>query len=699
MKKFGISLFLLISLLVFSVNSPKQPILFFNVDDSVKGLPTNLQNLINIALYENLDSETNFPVFDSRFSYNFYPQDNVYTVEVAVSAARILGLENQILKKYPLSSPTFEDIKSDLEKIYIQNGYDFSRNFGYMEYINEYFKSKLGVPLFDSYIPLKKIDKSDAIKYILKIFTLYALENNWNFGYYIPMTNTKNMITYAEELNYRLGAGISSPDDIGYISVFEKYFFIKYDGKIIPVIKLPYFQENNTFKGDSLINRAQFYSLISVIFGNIPKQINKDELIPVRTLNNMISYLPKTTLTGEPILFEIKSTSSSIVKYIEPYKFSNDVVKFKTKDGELITLDNSKITVKTNYYIENIVENTSHTKTLKRQKEDYYNGKSFAMNYKYLDEKDENTAKFEFLSSGTIKRDENGIWIVNTTHDYNRKIKIPNNLVLSKKFKIDGNNIKIKWYSVDVETLSEMKKIATKRIPGIPEKYIKLHREVKAEDIPDNIGILFKTEVKYNYRKKIIKSDYQNSTVNYFNVKDRLNAKREYANLSSLNEFLSHYNNFEKIDSEENYSFVNYWKDISKKLNELKTDEKAHFIPEMKINIDLVEETFYQKPKDMEIYFWTFYGGKLVSFEPATYRLFTQKFVAPLKYNPNAYLYVKYKDGTTKSGKIREIGKKLLYNDTHEYLRDMLLWFQVALKVDKYGNRYLEIVYIIAEEI
>lgn len=60
---------------------------------------------------------------------------------------------------------------------------------------------------------------------------------------------------------------------------------------------------------------------------------------------------------------------------------------------------------------------------------------------------------------------------------------------------------------------------------------------------------------------------------------------------------------------------------------------------------------------------------------------------------------MKYKDGSVKNGMMRTDGKKMLYNNSGEYLRDLLLWFQVALKVDKYGNKYLEIVYIIAEEI
>ncbi|WP_129408674.1 hypothetical protein [Marinitoga lauensis] len=119
----------------------------------------------------------------------------------------------------------------------------------------------------------------------------------------------------------------------------------------------------------------------------------------------------------------------------------------------------------------------------------------------------------------------------------------------------------------------------------------------------------------------------------------------------------------------------------------------------MKINLDIIEEKFIQKPQDMTMFFWTFYGGKLVSFEPATYRLFTQKFVEPFKFSPEALLFVKYKDGTVKNGMMRTDGKKLLYNNTGEYLRDLLLWFQVALKFDKYGNNYLEIVYVIAEEL
>ncbi|SHE41986.1 hypothetical protein SAMN02745164_00393 [Marinitoga hydrogenitolerans DSM 16785] len=702
MRKVGILVFLIMSIVILAVNSPKQPVLFFRIDDSIRDLPNNISYLLNLALYENVDSETNFSFFDSRFSYDFYPEDNVYAVEVAVSAARILGLEKEILEKYSLSSPAFNDIKTKLEKSYVQKGYDFSRNFGYLEYMNKYFISKIGLPLLDTNNPLNKLKKIDVIKVIIKIFTVESLNKGWNFGYYIPMTNTNNLVSYSEKLNARLNinTGINTPEDVGYLSVFERYFLIKVEGKIIPVIKLPYFEGDNIFDGNEYINRKYFYSLLAIIFGKDPEQVPDKDLIPVRTLNNMISYLPKSSLKGEPALFEIKKPYISKIKSIEPYTFSNDVVKFDIENGELITLDNSKITVKTNYYIENIIENTSQTKTLKRQKEEYFNGKTFSMNYKYLDKKDFHKESFEFLSSGTIKKNNNEVWIINVNHEYNPKIKIPNNLVLADKFKIDANNIKVKWYSVDVETISKMRHLIKRRLSEIPEKYKKLHKEVSAEEIPDAIGVLFKTNVDYIYRTKIIKSDYINADVEYFKVIDRLNAEKKYATLSSLNTFLSNYNNyFEAVNKDEEHTFISYWKDVRNKLNEMKVLNEAYFVPEANVKIDLTEEKFIQRPKDMTMYFWTFYGGKLVSFEPATYRLFTQKFVEPFKFSPDAFLYVKYKDGTIKSGKMSKEGKKLLYNDSEEYLRDMLLWFQIALKVDEYGNQYMEIVYVIAEEI
>ncbi|WP_459995118.1 hypothetical protein [Marinitoga arctica] len=353
-----------ISIILFAVDSPKQPVLFFNIDESIKELSKDINYLLKLSMYNNLDSETNIPSFDSRFSYNFYPNDDVYAVEVAVSAARILGLEKEILNKYPFSSPTFNDVKTNLEKSYVQNGYDFSRNFGYLEYINKYFINKIGLPLLNTNNPLYKLKKIDAVKVIVKIFTVEALNNGWNFGYYNPMTSERNLVTYSEELNSRLNVntGITNSNDSGYLAVFERYFLIEYNNKIIPVIKLPYFENDKIFDGNNLISRAYFYSLLSIIFSQQPMIVNEKDLVPVRTLNNMISYLPKSTLKGEPALFKIKAPFKSKIRNIVPYKFSNDVIKFITDNEELITLDNSKITVKTNYYIENIVNNTSQTK-------------------------------------------------------------------------------------------------------------------------------------------------------------------------------------------------------------------------------------------------------------------------------------------------------------------------------------------------
>lgn len=706
MRKFSIFLVLLFSIAVFSVNSPKQPVLFFDTQNSLKDLPENIEYLLNLSLYENLDSETNITKFDSRFSYEFYPNDNVYANEIAVSAIRILGLEKDVLNKYPLSSPAFEDIKTNMEKAYTQNGYDFSRNYGYFKYANEYFISKIGYPLLDSSNPLEKVTKSEAIKAIVKIFTVKALNNGWNYGYYLPMTKNANLVTYAQELNARLGSGmgVTSPSDVGYISVFEKYFLTKIEEngkeKIVPIIKLSCFEGDNTFDGNENITRSYFYSLLSFIFSDNPMKVSDDDLIPVRTLNNMVSYLPKSSIQGEPILFLIKKPVNGVIKAISPYKFSNDVVKYNIDNDEVVTLDNSKVLVNTKYYVENIVENTSDKKILVGHNDDIYSGKEFSMNYKYLAEKDEHKKTYEFLSSGEIKKDDTGVWIVNAIHNNWRKIKIPDNLKLSDKFKIDGKNVKAKWYTVNVETIDQMREFAEKELPGIPEKYKKLYKEVNAEDIPNNIGVLFKTSVDYIYRTKIIKPDYLGAPAEYFKVMDRLNAERNYATLDSLNKFLENYKNeYYNVNKNESHEFINYWKDVVEKLGELKTSNNAYISPDLKININITKEKFIQKPEDMTIYFWTFYGGKLVSFEPATHRLFTQKFVEPFRYSSDAYLYVKYKDGTVKGKKMSENGKELLYNESGEYLRDVLLWFQVALKVDQYGNKYLEIVYIIGEEI
>ncbi|WP_129408673.1 hypothetical protein [Marinitoga lauensis] len=458
MKSKGvIILIFLISVIIFGVNTPKQPVLFFRVEDSLSDYPSNVLNLLKIGLYENIDSENNFSSLDNRFSYELYPDEEVYAVELAVSAARILGLEKEILKKYPLSSPTFNDIKTKMENSYSNDGYDFSRNYGYIEYLNNYFLKKINTPLIE-YSPLTKLKKVDVIKAVVKIFTVLNMNNNWGYS---PAEG--NFVSYAEYLNSILDKGMYSFKESGYVSVFERYFLTKFDGKIIPVIKLPIFEGDNVLDGNKYVNRAYFYSLMAYIFGNKPLKLNGDDLIPVRTLNNMITYLPKSTFKDEPVLFEVRKPIVSKISKIIPYTFSNDIVLFNTDKEDLITLDNSKITVKSNYYVENIVENTSQKKKIIRQKEEYYTGKTFPMTYKYLDEKDTNNKKFEFLSSGTIKKDENGVWIVNINHEsIDKKAKIPSNLELTNKFKISGNEIKARWYSVDVETISEMKRLAKK---------------------------------------------------------------------------------------------------------------------------------------------------------------------------------------------------------------------------------------------
>ncbi|AEX85467.1 hypothetical protein XO10_05220 [Marinitoga sp. 1135] len=705
MKKIFVLALLMLSVLVLAVNSPKQPLLFFNIDDSIKDYQNFVRDALKTVIYENIDSETNFKMLDSRFSYNFYPEDAVREVEVAVVAARIFGVEDEILKDFPLSSPTFEDVKSKLEKLYVNDGYDFSRDFGYMEYMNNYFIKKLGVPLFDSINPLNTITKLDMIKYFVKIFTLKALENNWSFGPYIPMTSSKNLVTYAEELNRRLSVytGIQSPAEAGYLTVFEKYFLTNDKGKIVPLIK--YFDQTTKIDAYTLVSRAYFYTMVSYLFTQAPVKIPDNAKIPVRTYNNMISYLPKKSLEGEYALFEPLKPNSGKIKILEPYNLSNDIIKFNIDNGnEIITLDNSKIYLHKKFYVENIAENTYVSKRLKWDKKEIFDGKDFALRYKSLATVDNNSKKFEFSSFGTIEKNGNEIWIKNISHVFKptrKNEKLPVTLKLTNKFKIaNPDSFKIKWYTVNVDTIEMMKKLAEYGFEGIPEKYKVLFKEVNASKVPAGIGVMFNTEVDYIYRNKVIKNDYINGNIAYYFTKDRLNVKRDYATFKSLKDFLEYYQyGYEKVDYTENTDFLDYWNEVKDKLNDMKISDKAYFVPDARITLDIVEEKFIQRPEDMNIFFWTFYGGKLVSFEPATHRLFTQKFVEPFKYADDAIVYVKYKDGTIKSGKINGKGKDLFLNDSKEYLRDLLLWFQVSVKKDKKGEKQLEIVYIIAEEI
>ena len=282
--------FLLFGLLIsitclLAVNAPRQVILFFNVEKSFENFEIpGIKDLVERAVFQTLDSETNVVDIDSRFNYNFYPNDPILAVEFAVIASRVLGIEKDAIRSYPLEAPTFEDVRTELEKAYMNNMYDFSRNFGYLEYVQSYMKEKYGFPLIDpdedgNVDPLRALTKIEVVKGLVRLFTALSIEKGWSFG-----EDGKNLVDMAEEITSRLKgypkSGIREIEDAGYLSIFEKMFLTSVEkGKCVSVVKLPYFASDRNFHPTDPAPRWWAISLVYYLFSKDPEKIEDNAML------------------------------------------------------------------------------------------------------------------------------------------------------------------------------------------------------------------------------------------------------------------------------------------------------------------------------------------------------------------------------------------------------------------------------------
>ena len=680
--------FLLFGLLIsitclLAVNAPRQVILFFNVEKSFENFEIpGIKDLVERAVFQTLDSETNVVDIDSRFNYNFYPNDPILAVEFAVIASRVLGIEKDAIRSYPLEAPTFEDVRTELEKAYMNNMYDFSRNFGYLEYVQSYMKEKYGFPLIDpdedgNVDPLRALTKIEVVKGLVRLFTALSIEKGWSFG-----EDGKNLVDMAEEITSRLKgypkSGIREIEDAGYLSIFEKMFLTSVEkGKCVSVVKLPYFASDRNFHPTDPAPRWWAISLVYYLFSKDPEKVEDDDLIPVRVPNNLVVYLPKKSVSYEPAKFSLPDALKTRVKDIEVSQGGVELTVLRTESGDIVLLDNTKVKDVTKY-----IERGG----VRTEIGEFFN-RDFVTHYMSLVEKSVRSKKtWKVKAAGRINLDEGKIEKIKY---YEKPPDLPE-VELPTRLNLD-KSAKLVIYKVELGTVDEIKKF----LENPSEVNIKEEEEKGIEEALPGMVIDFEAIVtKEKLEKPKSKEDYKNAAISCFPVYDRLNMERKVATFDSLKKFVKLYSNeYEPVNAGDGLEFIDYWKKVVEKLDEMGVSDDATVAGKVTFFIEKDLTASYKVSfSAARAEAWMFYVGKLLIHEPATKRLMTQKYVEPLEYTDDTMYYIIRKDGTTEYGKLVE--NPNVFFDKEGLLGNYKLWYQLTKEGDK-----LKITYIIAEEI
>ncbi len=666
MKKSGlvVMIFLLATaIFAFAVNVPRQPLLFFNITNSLKNatsISPEVAELLNLAVAEDLDPETNVPSIASRFDYNFYPNSNIYAVEMSVMAAKYLGIEHQVLQAYPLAAPTFSDIQSELAKAYQNKGYDFSRDFGYFDYVNSYVKKIIGYPLFDKNIqPLTELTRAQVIKALVRIF---AAKND-----------DKALVTEAEALSKRFSAnpqsGILVPKDAGYVSVFEKYFFTEKNGELNPLIKLSYFTKDNLLNPEKKAKRWWAIALTTMMYFEGAHQLSANTLVPVRTLNNFITYISYKDLNYNVFTCKLPILKTGTINKMNVVTGPYSVFAMNLDNGVTIAgLDNTKVTLKIT---------TENGKTSSTTSKTYERGSDFVS---YYDNLPQNATTITEISTKII----NGILRVIDGKIYvfydHKKIELPSAVT------VEICNINNVGTIKDLETLLN----ALSHKWGIPSNFnfeCREEKTVKPKDLSIFNGMRVQIKIviiKYITTSKMSKKDFIGAKVKYQVVIDRLNMTRKIATLGSVKTFNKIYENSKSLDNCPT-DFIGYWRNVEENLESLNVSTNTKLISEAYVSLnrkvtspksteDIVP------PKVPKIKIVEVYVGKLVSFEPATHRIFSQLFVDPFSYKPSAP--VKFEEnGKTTIYPNMVVAQKAFFTQKGgaKVLKNVVMWFQFEL--------------------
>ena len=676
MKKILVVLMLLSgAIMAFSVNVPREPLLFYNISEATN-LSQEVSNILDIAVLNDLDPETNVPNIATRFNYDFYSNSPIYAVEMSVMAAKFLGIEKEVLENYPLSAPTFQDIQTQLEENYSGKGYDFSRDFGYFEYVNSYMKKEIGYPLFDKDVkPLTQLTRNDVIKALVR---LYAVKNE-----------DKKLVEEAEELSKRFStnkdAGIKTPPDVGYISVFEKYFLTTEKNRLVPLIDSPLFTKDTDLNPSKIAPRWWAISLATLIYFSSPNNMPSNAMVPIRDFNNLITYMPyeKTDLFFLASLPKMKEGKAESIKATSVNKSPAFTIKMKS-GKEIIGLDNTLITDNSTTVLEN---GTPHFTSK------VYTGKEFVEFYNSLPTGFSINAT---LTGKIISDKKDGNYYFKLSEKDDEKYGIHKEVLIPKKVKI-----RVSVYEIKVGTVKDIKKIF--EIGKLNSDNISFS-SVASGDFqkfePKDINVRLNAKVTKALSSTPTKQDFNDATVMYYPVVDRLNLDRKFATFNSIKRFNSKYSNgYKSIDSENQQhplDFIDYWKNVEKSLDVLKTPSTS--LVAARIILNRFKKVMPVKMKlignVLNVSVWKVYVGKLLALETATHRMLTQNFVEWFYYSSTAPVYMIFKDKTTKEFKNMDEAADYFYNAEH-VLKNIVLWFQF----EKNDKGELVVNYIIAKEL
>ncbi len=685
MKKFLITFVILtltMAVLALALNVPRQQLLFFNIGKSLENatnVSTEVANILNVSVLNDLDPETNVPDISTRFNYNFYPDSPIYAVELSVIASKYLGIEKSVLKAYPLEAPTFTDIESVLTQKYQNKNYDFSRDFGYFEYVNDYMKRVIDYPLFDKNVgPLTLLTKAEVIKALVRLFA--------------AKTQDVSMVKLAETLSKRFSSnpksGIVNPKDVGYISVFEMYFFSNEKGKLVPLIDLPIFTQDNKLNPNSLASRWWTIALSTMIC--FEKKVNVSSnpklLVPVRTFNNFMTYVSYKNLGYNIFVLSLPQMKKGIVKSIKASLADPAVFAVNMKDGkDVVGLDNTQVTVNST-----IIEPNGNPITTSKT----YIGRDFVGYFNSLPDFPKVLKIVNKVETGKLMSSGKNYYLeIN-----GKKVSLPEDSTVEViELKVGKSNELIKLYKTSdfSELINTSSDITIQKRESF--RISEIGQQLKG------IRVRVPVEIKEYSNKNESKMDFENAGIMYYPVVDRLNLERKMATLGSIEKFNVLYKDGAyDVNSLDKVNFVKYWRDVARELENLNLPSTA--VISGKIRFDIHKKiksgsNFEYKTAHATI--WEIYVGKLVSFEPASYQMFTQAYVKALPYSKNAQAYITFKNGKSKYYSNFQDAVNDLYTTQNgaQVLRNIALWLQFTVVKNKEGGTSYKVDYIIGKEL
>lgn len=646
---FSILLFVFPFLILYAVNAPIQDVFFFNIRDSLREIEKvapEAVELIEAAVAMNIDPSVALPGFGKRISVDWKPLDKITQFELAIMAVKILGKEGEVLKLYPLSSPTFEEIKTSLEKEKYRVGdLYYDRAYGYVEYYKNFLLKKypflMDIPFKNKFVNKKGenspldmphrefVSRLDVIEFIIRLATArYPEIFGKGFGKYIPdilksalnLNDDSTIVDFAEALNRHLRTmyGANLPENVGFLYAFEFYFLTKRPVKngelrelAIPILFSETFRifwnpelrkfenlgkygderlfQNYAKNGDDFMaTRWWTVALFAKIFASVPeKAINIPA--PVRELNNFVSYrlVSEDNYTGQVMFNHVICEKGKIeeVKCSGCESESNEYYPFvflKTNDGK--------------YYIV-----TDVTQFYEKRTGRMFSGEEFAKWYcevpsacKKLEQekKVEEMRVIKFVGIGKVVETGAGkVVLEKTMCDPNLdplflkfKEKIP------REFLIPAEGLED--YMIFIPDSMEMPELLPKLVEMIrdgitSDEFEKLvsKRNVDLSTLVEGERIMF--DVKFS----IDESGYRKiagKIVKILPAYDRLNHRNEPLTLKNVKEFVGRYRSYvDNIGGKNESPMISYYMELLKFAKENDIPDDAVLVALVKMEEDI----------------------------------------------------------------------------------------------------------------